>query len=390
MICDVAIIGGGPAGSTAAIYLAKNNFNVCLFEKKSFPRETLCGEFLSHEVSEILSHLNIFEKFLELKPNLINRLSLNFPNKNKISTPLGFEAFGLKRSVFDNFLLQEAKEKQVQIFQPAKVLSVNRTNGVYSIAYSESNSTKIIYAKNVIAAFGKQSNLASQFNRQKPNSKKEFLGVKFHLNSRYLKIKKTDEINIYLRNNFYCGLNFVAENEAVVCFLVNRSKYKKTVETYLRKIFFESGDFENPFEYDLIDRIPHLKFIGVDNLSFGRKQIIENGIFMIGDSAGQIAPLTGNGIAIAMQSAFIISALLKKHREEKASKKSVEMLYENHWLKEFNKRIKIANVIQTIALNSKMSRLLIKFNIVNRTLINFLIKQTRSLRKANNLLNSYF
>jgi menaquinone-9 beta-reductase len=66
---DIAIVGAGPAGSTAALYLARMNFRVCVIEKMPFPRETLCGEFLSREVTRILGDLHLNEGFLSLQPN---------------------------------------------------------------------------------------------------------------------------------------------------------------------------------------------------------------------------------------------------------------------------------------------------------------------------------
>ncbi len=54
---DVAVIGGGPAGSTAALYLSRKGFRTCIIEKHLFPRETLCGEFLSGEVIRIIEKI---------------------------------------------------------------------------------------------------------------------------------------------------------------------------------------------------------------------------------------------------------------------------------------------------------------------------------------------
>ena len=98
---EITIIGGGPSGSTAAIYLAEFGFDVCLIEKKNFPREILCGEFLSREIVNNLKELSLFSNFLNLKPNPISSFAM-YDDKNEISTQFDFQAFGLKRSAFDN------------------------------------------------------------------------------------------------------------------------------------------------------------------------------------------------------------------------------------------------------------------------------------------------
>src|SRR5690606_6157947 len=118
---DIGIIGAGPAGSTAAAYFASYGFDTCLFEKKIFPRETLCGEFLSPEVIHLLKEQNLFNEFISLNPNKINSFRLFNNSGESLFSKFGFEAFGLSRSLFDNLLLANAISKGVTVYQPAEV-----------------------------------------------------------------------------------------------------------------------------------------------------------------------------------------------------------------------------------------------------------------------------
>ena len=102
---DVIIIGGGPAGSMAALYLSKYGLNTCIIEKKKFPQEVLCGEFLSGEVSKTLKELNLFESFLSLNPVKISKFKFINEQRTEISSEFYFPAYALKRSLFDHFLL---------------------------------------------------------------------------------------------------------------------------------------------------------------------------------------------------------------------------------------------------------------------------------------------
>src|SRR5574338_206608 len=98
---DILIIGGGPAGSTTALYLSQLGFDITVIEKKIFPRETLCGEFLSKEVTDILNELNLFNDFLSLKPNkLISFFAVN-DSGIELKSKLSFDAYAMKRSIFD-------------------------------------------------------------------------------------------------------------------------------------------------------------------------------------------------------------------------------------------------------------------------------------------------
>ena len=66
---DVVIVGGGPAGSVAARSIAAAGYTVAVLERRSFPREKLCGEFLSAEVSRTISEMGLQREFQALLPN---------------------------------------------------------------------------------------------------------------------------------------------------------------------------------------------------------------------------------------------------------------------------------------------------------------------------------
>ena len=94
---DVIIIGGGPAGAAAGIYLSRAGLNTAIIERKTFPRETLCGEFLSKEVTESLRDLNLFEIFSGLDPNRITSFCF-VTDKMIIESKLSFEGLGVNMS----------------------------------------------------------------------------------------------------------------------------------------------------------------------------------------------------------------------------------------------------------------------------------------------------
>jgi len=121
---DIAIIGGGPAGAMVSLYLSSFGIESCIIEKKRFPREVLCGEFLSCEVASSLKKLNLFKEFLALSPLEINTFQGFDDRGTGLFVPLKFSAYAIKRSVFDAFLLNEAKEVGAKIYQPAEVQSV--------------------------------------------------------------------------------------------------------------------------------------------------------------------------------------------------------------------------------------------------------------------------
>ena len=99
---------------------------------------------------------------------------------------------------------------------------------------------------------------------------------------------------------------------------------------------------------------------------------------MVGDAAGVIAPLSGDGIGIAMESAALLADILQNQREKKLSKKDTEILYIDKWKRLFKQRLGTASILQKIMLNRFTRRLAYSVVASNPTIIESLIKRTRS------------
>ncbi len=371
---DIVIIGGGPAGSTAACYLAKNGFSVCVIEKKIFPRETLCGEFLSYEVIENIKQLNLLNAFMELKPNKISKFRMI--NENiEIFSPLNFPAYSLKRSLLDNFLLCAAKDAGADIIQGEEVISIQNLSGKYLINIK--NSEKKILAGHVIAAYGRQSPLDKVLNRNFVKNKSRFNGIKYHLPKKYFNLPNADEIQIYCGENIYCGVNKTSSESYTVCFLEYRNNSMSS-KNRIYEFFEKNKSFQNLFTSDLKEILPQLQVYGAGNIYFSKKNVVENGIFMIGDAAGIIAPLAGDGIGMAMDSAKIISGVFEELKSNNLSKEKLEILYQEKWKENFNRRIRTALFIQTILMNNFTRKISLKLTSLFPLLIPRLIKITRN------------
>jgi len=379
---EVGIIGGGPAGSTAAAYLADYGFNVCLFEKKSFPRETLCGEFLTIEVIYYLQQLQLFEEFISLQPNKIKSFRIFNSSGKSISSKFNFDAYGLSRSYFDNLLLCNAKRKGITVFQPAEVKQIISKKSSYQLSVKNEEQKEInIDVNHLIAAYGKQNHLDNSLKRNFINQKSKLNGIKFHLNKNQLREFPADEIQIYAADNIYCGVNAVDNNKVTLGFLEDRNREQPPPRKQLIELREKNKAFKNLFNENDENLFDNLPIYGTGNIYFGRRNLVEDGIFFIGDAAGVIAPLSGDGIGIAMESGKLIADLFQKKRRENLSKKEIEFLFIKEWNKLFSNRMKIAKTIQWFILK-KYSRNG-GFMLVNSfaSLLQYLIKTTRNTLK---------
>jgi len=381
---SVAIIGGGPAGAMTAIYLSKYGIDTCIIEKNKFPREVLCGEFLSCEVTEALTNLNLFDEFLKLSPVKIKRFKCYDEARAVLSTTLSFPAYSIKRSIFDTFLLNKAAEMGTKIYQPTKVQSIKKDGDKYLLKVKDSNNIESIIKSNfVIAAYGKQNIIDRVLKRDFISKSSNYSGVKFHLPNDVFIVNPENDISIYFGRKIYCGLNIVSANETTLCFLEKRTNVNKSARHRLIDLTNENEYFGNLFNNNFRDIIYDLPIYGTGNIYFGKRNVVENGIFMIGDAAGVIAPLTGDGIGMAFQSAELISRLLIDHLNSKINISDLERLYINEWQLLFSKRVRIASLIQNVVMQNGLRKIGFKIMKPFPSVLRNLTGLSRSLTEPN-------
>src|SRR5215217_8718694 len=122
---DVIIAGAGPAGSSAAIRLARNDIRVLLVEQKKFPRAKLCGEFISPECLRHFETLGVADAMAHSDPASITQTVFYSSRGHHVTIPSswfgGPAALGLSRAVMDDVLLRRARECGVTVLEGASV-----------------------------------------------------------------------------------------------------------------------------------------------------------------------------------------------------------------------------------------------------------------------------
>ena len=361
---SVIIIGGGPAGSVTANYLARYGFDTCLIEKKKFPREVLCGEFLSVEISKMLDELSLTDEFLFLKPVEITKFRFVNEKGTEISSGFNFQAYALKRSIFDQFLLKSAVESGVQVYQPAEVKFIKRAGDKFIVELTDQDGKEIIIKTDyVIAAYGKQNVLDKKLGRNFANPDLKFNAIKFHIPNNYLSDFPEDEISVYTDEGIYCGLNRVSQQHTTLCLLTNRINGEQSPRQSLLTLIANNKKFAKLFSRDFERLIYELPIYGTGNLFLGRKTLIENGVFMVGDAAGVIAPFTGDGIGMAVQSAKLISSLLAEQKTSGYAREELERKYSLEWDKLFLNRMRVSLLLQKLIFNGMVNS--ISFSVVH-------------------------
>jgi menaquinone-9 beta-reductase len=363
---EVTIIGGGLAGLTAGIHLSKIGIQVTILEKNSFPKHKVCGEYISNEVLPYLKYLDI--DIESLKPTNITKLHFSTKSGKSIYAKLPLGGFGISRYVLDEFLYKKSISNGCEIIQE-NVESIDFQNDEFTI--TTSNNLEI-QSKIVIGAFGKRSNIDQKLNRNFIQQKSPWLAVKAHYSGNF----DDDLVGLHNFKGGYCGVSKVEDNKINVCYLSDYETFKqyKNIEHYQENIVYE-----NPFLKQILKNSTLLfdKPLTISQISFEEKKVIENHILMIGDTAGLIHPLCGNGMAMAIHSAKIVSELIEKfYKNDINSRKELENEYQKKWNFNFKKRLKTGRLLSNLLQKPKLSEVLMSILIRFPFLLSFIIQKT--------------
>lgn len=331
----IIIAGGGLAGLIVAIRLARKGFECILIEKKSYPFHRVCGEYISNEAADFLKREALYPE--EFNPPQISYLSLSSVNGKSTSIPLGLGGFGISRFTYDNYLYTLAQQAGVTFVLNTEIESIE-----YSENFTISTANQKFFSEIVIGAFGKRSRIDVQLSRAFIKKRSPYVGIKYHAKTNH------PDTSIALHNfrGGYCGISNVEGGKTNICYLVHRNKLKQAgnIGALEENMLFENPHLKKIFsEADFSFQKPEV----INEISFETKEPVLNHILMIGDAAGMIAPLCGNGMAMAIHSAKILSDLIIKHiKGNTFSHHVLEREYTHAWEKTFSRRLWIGRHLQ--------------------------------------------
>ena len=362
---DVLIIGGGLAGLTAAIHLSQKKLRVILIEKSSYPRHKVCGEYISNEILPYLQWLGA--DVSELNPTSISKFEFTASNAKKASAVLPLGGFGVSRYTLDNFLYQKASAHNCTIINET-VTNVSFNDDTFTI----NTSNQTFNTKIVLGAFGKRSNIDQVLTRSFIHKKSPWLAVKAH----YSGSLNDDLVALHNFKGGYCGVSKVENNVINICYLADYKTFKqyKNIDDYQQNVLYKNKHLKAIFENS---KILFDKPLTISQISFDKKQAVENHILMIGDTAGLIHPLCGNGMAMAIHSAKIASELILEYFSgQQMSREILEKKYTKEWNIHFGKRMLWGRFLAQILTHKTITNILVTIAATFPKVISRIIKQT--------------
>jgi flavin-dependent dehydrogenase len=346
-----AIIGGGVAGLSLAIQLADKGIQTIVFEKNTYPFHKVCGEYISMESWNFLLSLGLPMNDMNLP--LIKKLGISSEKGFMLNAPLTLGGFGISRYTLDQKLFILAKSKGVVILENCKVLNVTNENADTSTI---TTTFGMYNAQIVCGSFGKYTPSFAK-NVNAPSKKNiNYIGVKYHIKTDFQK----DKIELHNFQDGYCGISKIENDSFCLCYLATSDVLKQSGNEI--KKLEENILYKNPFLKQIFIKSQFIfeQPCVISNITFHKKDTYANGIFLLGDAAGTITPLCGNGMSMGLRASFILSQLLVSFFNSHADKEYLIQAYQHAWNNQFNLRIQSGYYLQSLFGKKNTTHLVLK------------------------------
>lgn len=366
MKVPILILGGGLAGLTAAIHLSKLGHLVTVVEKNTYPKHKVCGEYISNEVVDYFKWLGLQHVLAESQHIHQFRLEMDASHFSEVDLPLG--GFGISRYLLDDDLYKKAKSQNCQFIHES-VVAVSFKDALFKITLSSGLEIETPVA---IGSFGKRSAIDITLQRQFIQKKSHWMAVKSHYKGEF----SNELVGLYPFYGGYCGVSKIENNLINVCYIVQTDVFKKykNIPDFTENVLFKNTGLK---EILINSKSVFDTPLTISQISFDNKKAVENHVLMIGDSAGLIHPLCGNGMAMAIHSAKIASQLVDKAlNEETFSREKLELEYELRWNEAFKDRLKMGRHLSSLLLNPTLTKFSMKIVTRFPRLFKFIIKKT--------------
>ena len=295
---DALVIGGGPAGSTAALLLARSGRSVALVEKAAFPRRKVCGEYLAPPAAAFLRSLG-FPLRTEVR-----RIAV-WHHARTLQAPLPAPyAATLAREELDSFLLEQAGAAGATVLQPLKAVSLERTQSGFLCRTAGAS----IEAKSIIAAHGswEPGQLPTQ-ERLAPRPS-DLLAFKAHFHGATL---AADTIALVPFPGGYGGALVLADGRATFACCIRRDALEQVRQRGLaagESVFLHAQRASLELGNCFRAATPEGAWLASGPLRPGVRQPYRDGVYAVGNAAGEVHPIVGQGISLALRSAALLPA----------------------------------------------------------------------------------
>ena len=297
---DVAIAGGGPAGSSCAAFCASAGLRTLLLEREVFPREKVCGDCLNPACWPILQRLELVERVRSLPHGSLDRVEfIGIGGRTlAVTLPAGDGAeIAVKRGLFDQLLMARARELGATICEGSTVTALTAP-GAAAEGWMVTAGDKTFESRVLVAADGRNSTVA-RLCQLLPRNAKERVALQTHLP---LPPNFGNRVVLQFRPEGYSGQAPVGAGQLNLCLVSEPRKIAA-----LRH--WAEAHFGIPSSHSWRTITP---------LTRAPIAAAHPSLFLVGDTARVVEPFTGEGIYYALASGELAAAAIVSRHHGRA------------------------------------------------------------------------
>jgi flavin-dependent dehydrogenase len=353
MRTDVLVVGGGPAGSSLAVELARRGVDVLLVDRARFPRPKPCAEYLSPEASRVLASMGALERVERSGAAALAGVRVRAPNGLVIAgdfiAPHGFRAYSdrglsVRREILDEILFDCARAAGARVVEGLRITDLVRDSSGRIVGAKSHGDGGEIRARFTIAADGLRSVVARRLGLAKTMRWPRRLALVTH----YAGVRDVGEHGeMHVEHDGYVGIADVGHGATTVALVVPTSRAHHI-----------SRDREAFLDAWLVAR-PHLaaRFARAERVSpvvvtgpFGSysRRAWAPGAALVGDAADFFDPFTGEGIYAALHGGELLSDALVEGLRARDSGEQALRAYDRARRREFGGKWIVERVIGAV------------------------------------------
>lgn len=355
---DVAIVGAGPAGSAAAIELSSLGFSVALFERERFPRDKVCGEFLSSRVWGEFERWGVADELRRSGIEPIREAALYLGGARPAEFELPEPAYGVSRLLLDALLARRAERRGAELFVSTEIdsLSGDLERG---FTLASRNGGESFRARVALAAWGRFSALdrllrrpfAARTRGRFFGWKRRYEGASPHLEGR---------IHLYFFRGGYCGLSRV-ENGLVNFAGIVSEQALRAAGTGWERFTGRLIETDAALGSHLGALSPAGPILGSPTVFFERHSLFIGDVLAIGDAAGIRDPFTGDGQASAIASGVSAARAIAPFLRGEEDRAGMKRDYRRRWESLLGRRFLWDSAVRRLAFSPSARKLLSPF-----------------------------
>jgi geranylgeranyl reductase family protein len=369
---DVAIAGAGPAGSALAVLLARAGHSVLLLDQKRFPRDKVCGDFVSPKGLRSLERLGCGQA-IERARFLPIRSSSVFLNGTEISRgdlPVlpdhPAHAHVIPRAVLDEMIFRKAQAEGADTVEDCRVTGFHTTSEIAAIEATVEGQPRRYAARILVGADGATSTMARRAGLDAPDPRYAMAAVRA-----YCRGLSIDRTLLYFDEEFFPGFGWVFPSrdgvanigvgmlkEPLVKHGLNLQRFYDRLVAFVQSLPRQSG---SAIEIEGKAGAP-IKTYGAR-----ARNTFERGL-LIGEAAGLVDPISGEGIPLALESAEMAAEVLHAALVEGDCSERALSEYDRRWRERWEIDLGISDLVVSMIRNRYLVKLwLMSFRVMAMT-----------------------